>query len=162
MATAGYATLDSGSGKISPSQNSINSGKGTFTPTVTLIGGAGNTIPVYTTNSGRWTQVDSTVFVDIFLNGDGGDEGAGTGIFNINLPFAASASHQDGMFGAGVLNNGTRRSACYGVIPGGANTVSLRMQADIAGVAQSDIVNVTGADQNNASRSIRLKFFYEV
>ena len=136
--------------------------EGTFTPTVTLVGGAGNTTPVYSTNTGRYTRIGNRVLVDIYLTGDGGAEGAGTGVLNIALPITASASHPDGIFTGGSVINSTEEIICYGVIAGSATTVALKMQADTAGAVTSDIVDVTGADQNNATRSIRLKFFYEV
>lgn len=133
----------------------------TFTPTVTLIGGAGNTVPVYTTNTGRYEKIGKRVFVDIFLNGDGGAEGAGTGTIDIAIPVAAGASFPGGNFVAGSIVNNTEEQMAYGFIQAGTSTVSLRMQSDTAGAVTSDIVSVTGADQNNATRSIRLNFSYE-
>jgi hypothetical protein len=59
---------------------------------MTLVGGAGNTVPVYSTNTGRYTRVGNTIFVNVYLTGDGGAEGAGTGQINIALPITASAS----------------------------------------------------------------------
>lgn len=134
----------------------------TFTPTVTLVGGAGNTVPVYSTNSGRYERIGNRVFVDIYLTGDGGNEGAGTGVLTVAIPLTASANHNTGYFTAGSVINGTEEQICYGVINGAVATVSLAMQADTAGAVGSDIVDVTGADQNSTTRSVRLKFVYEV
>ncbi len=131
--------------------------EGTFTPTVTLVGGAGNTVPVYTTNSGRYCRVGRTVSVDINLTGDGGKEGAGTGQVNIALPIAASASHDAGQFMAGTALNNVTSYALTGVISGGGSTIQLSYFNLISTEA-----NFTGADQNNATRQIRLKFSYEV
>lgn len=66
--------------------------EGTFTPTVTLVGGAGNTVPVYSTNTGRYIRNGNQVSVEILLTGDGGAEGAGTGVINVALPFTANAT----------------------------------------------------------------------
>lgn len=41
-------------------------------------------------------------------------------------------------------------------------TSSLKMQSDTAGALTSDIIDVTGADQNNATRSIMMKFNYKI
>jgi hypothetical protein len=132
---------------------------GTFTPTVTLAGGAGNTTPVYSTNTGRYTQIFNQVLVDVLLSGDGGDEGAGSGTVTIALPVAAHASHSGDRFVAGSAQNGTSEYMLFGQISGGASTVSLQF-LDTAATADSP--NFTGALQNNTSRVIRLKFFYEV
>lgn len=128
-------------------------GPATFAPTVTLVGGAGNVVPVYATNTGRYTRVGNLVFVDVYLTGDGGDEGAGSGILNIALPIAASASHPTGHFPAGHYINNAGKMNCNGQIAGGATTIQLQdgMYADM-----------DGADQSGADRMIRLKFAYEV
>lgn len=133
-----------------------------FTPTVTLVGGAGNTVPVYVTNSGRYNRVGSRVFVDILLTGDGGAEGAGSGVLNIALPIASSASLLAGTFSVGTIINSTEEQHCYGVITAGASTIALKRQSDTVGALTSDIVDAIGDDQNNATRSIRLNFNYEV
>ena len=129
-----------------------------YTPTVTLVGGAGNTVPVYTTNSGRWMQIGKIVFVDVFLAGDGGAEGAGTGNFSVALPVAIGSSTAASDYvavGRGV--NGATRYNIY---------VELAPSATVAGLAYwagtTTFSLFTGADQNDTSRSVRLHFFYEV
>lgn len=129
----------------------------TFSPTVTLVGGAGNTVPVYSTNSGRYTRIGNVVFCDVYLTGDGGAEGAGTGQINILLPVAAASGHDTSFFQAGYLLNNTTEDDVFGLIAGSATTVKLSFYS-ILGVMTS----LTGAEQNNATRTIRLKFFYEV
>lgn len=130
----------------------------TFAPTVTLVGGTGNTTPVYSTNSGRYTRIGRIVFVDVWLTGDGGAEGAGTGVVNIALPITASASQNTGTFSVGYVRNGAYADGLplYGQIAAGGTTIEL-VQRTVAGAFAS----VTGADQNNASRAIRMKFQYE-
>lgn len=135
---------------------------GTFTPTVTLVGGAGNTVPQYSTNSGRYTRIGNRVFVDVYLTGDGGNEGAGSGVLNVALPITASTSHPAGNFLAGSWINGTSQKPCYGVITGSSTTIALKVQGDAAGVLNDTQPDVTGNNQNNTTRSIRLKFSYEV
>lgn len=136
--------------------------EGTFTPTVTLVAGVGNTTPVYSTNTGRYTRIGNRVFVEIYLTGDGGNEGAGTGTMDIALPIAASASMPAGNFLAGSITNGSEAQPAYGFIQGGTSSVALRMQSDTAGALNSTIIGATGADQNNSTRTIRLQFSYEV
>lgn len=128
-------------------------GPTTFAPTVTLVGGAGNVVPVYTTNTGRYIRIGNLVFVDVYLTGDGGDEGAGSGQVNIALPVTASASHPTGFTPIGIYTNGATTMEVFGQIAGAATTVAL---FDAMWAA------LDGADQNNATRTIRLKFVYEV
>lgn len=133
-----------------------------FTPTVTLVGGAGNTVPVYSTNQAVYERIANECFVIVYLTGDGGAEGAGTGVLNIALPFTSNAQTPAGIFPVGTIINGTEEHALYGVINGAVSTISLKMQSDTAGALTSDIIDVTGADQNNATRSIMMKFNYKI
>lgn len=85
----------------------ITTGWRSYTPIVTLVGGAGNTVPVYTTNSGRYQRICNTILVDILLQGDGGAEGAGTGVFNISLPInGGTSTNSDGVGNTGFVVNG--------------------------------------------------------
>ena len=131
--------------------------EGTFTPTVTLVGGAGNTVPVYSTNTGRYTRIGNRVFVDVYLTGDGGNEGAGSGTFTVAIPIASNASHPTSYFPCGFFANNTAEEPIWGQIAGGASVIDF---------AYEDVLNnftvMTGAEQNNATRTVRLKFSYEV
>jgi hypothetical protein len=134
------------------------SATGTFTPTVTLVGGAGNTVPVYSTNTGRYTRIGNRCWVDILLTGDGGAEGAGTGAINLALPFAANTSFTlEPFLGGTVRNGGTEFVAAVEIPSAGASTVQ---------VQYFDAINnrtvLSGDLQNNATRLIRLAFNYEV
>lgn len=131
----------------------------TFVPTVTLVGGAGNTIPEYTTNSGRYAQCDEIVFVNVSLIGDGGNEGAGTGIINIALPVTAGANKIDGNleFTAGTCANGSGPEILTGSISQLADTIALQRQSAIR-----NIPNFKGENQSDTTRKIRLHFWYEV
>lgn len=129
----------------------------TFTPTVTLVGGAGNTVPVFTTNTGRYTRIGNRAEVEILLDSDGGNEGAGTGQLNVALPLTASANHPASPFIAGYFKNNILEGVVYGTISGGATTIALSY-FNLIGTT----VAITGADQNNATRTIRLKFSYEL
>ncbi|KKN49967.1 hypothetical protein LCGC14_0637680 [marine sediment metagenome] len=131
----------------------------TFTPTVTLVGGAGNTVPVYTTNSGRYVQYGKMVYVDVFLDGDGGAEGAGTGQINIALPVAAGASlNGNGVGQVGLADNGAGENyPLYGSIAQGGTTISLERWTSIKVLAALD-----GDDQDNVVRCLNLHFWYEV
>ncbi len=128
-----------------------------YTPTVTLVGGAGNTVPVYSTNSGRWSRVASMIFIEVLLDGDGGDEGAGTGVINIALPVAAGASKIVNELICGLSNNGSGQELLYGIIGQSGNTISLERQTAIRSHSA-----LTGADQDNVARKIELNFLYEI
>lgn len=133
----------------------------TFTPTVTLTGGTGNATPVYTTNTGRYATVGKLVIVDVYLTGDGGTEGAGTGLINIALPLTAGASQPTGPFPVGAGRDGSFPGAAnfllFGQIAASATVITLYILNPI-----TTTVNFTGADQATTSRTIRLKFAYEI
>ncbi len=126
----------------------------TFTPTVTLVGGAGNTVPVYSTNSGRYERIGNHVFVDILLTGDGGAEGAGTGQITIALPIACNASFPASSFVIGRSSNGGNSLILFGSIASTSLTVAYQQTISAAAA-------LTGDDQNNTSRTIRMQFHYE-
>lgn len=138
--------------------NDFNYSSGTFTPTVTLVGGAGNTVPVYSTNTGRYTRIGNRVWVDVLLSGDGGAEGAGTGQLTVALPFATSASFPIESFMVGTARNSAAEYMIAGeVLTGGASVISLYYFDTIANRS-----SFTGDLQNNTTRFIRLSFSYEV
>lgn len=133
-------------------------GWSTFTPSITLTGGSGNTVPQYSTNTGRYAVVGNIVFVDVYLTGDGGNEGAGTGIFRVNLPVTAGANHPYALFPCGTAQNGSSTVyLLYGKIPGSNTTIDLNYLDSITSTAV-----FKGDLQNNTTRSVRLKFFYEI
>lgn len=152
MATKGYSLIDT------TVTNPVITGWQSYTPTVTLVGGSGNTTPVYTTNSGRWVRKCNTIFVDILLQGDGGAEGAGTGVFNVSLPVnGGTSSNADGVGNTGFVTNGAKTYVCNGSIASGASTISLTIFGDI-----KSFDPMTGVDQNSTTRKINLHFWYEV
>jgi hypothetical protein len=155
LTNASLALANLGGGSPIGSGTIILGVTASFTPTVTLVGGAGNTVPVYSTNSANATQLGNRMFVDVYLTGDGGDEGAGTGVINIELPDTANASQLSGVFPCGYALNNATAYPLYGEIAGSANTISLSYITLLGAVA-----NFTGADQNNATRTIRLHFSY--
>jgi hypothetical protein len=126
-----------------------------FTPTISLVGGAGNTVPNYSTTFAKYKKFGKTVHYTIFFDGDGGDEGAGTGALNINLPFPAAAS---GVFWEhfGRVVNGATSYVAFGRILAGASTVQLRI-FDTATTTRT----LTGADQNSVTRTISVSGTYE-
>lgn len=124
-----------------------------YTPIVTLVGGAGNTVPVYLVNTGRWCRIGNRVFVDIFLGNDGGAEGAGTGNLTISLPVATGASNFAGRIFCGFYLNNITSDAIGVILTAGATTVALTVRAGS---------NLKGDDQNSTSRGLALSFSYEV
>lgn len=129
---------------------------GTYTPIVTLVGGAGNTVPVYTTNRGRWQRFGKRVWVDIFLDGDGGAEGAGTGLLYISLPVAVPADASGWYVPGGFVRNGSAAYTALVAAVAGSSTLSLGY------INGTSIADMDGTFQNNATRLINLSFSYEV
>lgn len=129
-----------------------------FTPTVTLVGGAGNVVPVYSTNTGRYTRIGNQVFVDILLSGDGGAEGAGTGTINVALPIAAAAAAAADHFLVGTARNATAEWIIAGEVAGGGSLINLHY-FESGGLNR---IPLAGSDQSNTTRLIRLSFKYEV
>lgn len=128
-----------------------------YTPVLTLVGGAGNTVPQYTTNLGRYFFVGGYIFVQIDLTGDGGNEGAGSGQVNISLPRNAGSNQLGDYTTVGTLLNGTAFIPnIAGMFTAGGSTLALGK------VSAGNFAIVTGADQNNTTRTIRLSFFYEM
>lgn len=123
--------------------------QGSWTPIVTLVGGSGNVVPVYSTNSGDWTRVGRLVFFNIILSGDGGAEGAGTGVVNISLPFSTSSSQLAVRRVSGTSVNGANETLISLQFAASSATVELWQGA-------SDLTTFKGSGQNNASRSIGL------
>lgn len=128
-----------------------------YTPVITLVGGAGNTVPVYTIHSGRWTRTGNLVTVAIELSGDGGAEGAGTGFLFISLPVSAGASMAAANILAGRIVNNTLRGILIAQLTPSTNTFSVQYFDTI-----STIKVATGADQNSTTRGMSIHFSYEV
>ena len=154
----GYANLDSTS-KLPVGQLTMNyvESYSYSTPTVTLVGGAGNTVPVYTTNQGDAVYLGNNCFVSIYLTGDGGAEGAGTGQLNIALPQTASASQATSLFPVGYAINGPTEYEIYGQIAASGTTISLKYFGVLTTTS-----TFTGAEQNTVTRTIRLQFWYRL
>lgn len=127
-----------------------------YTPTVTSSVG-GDTIPVYSTNSGRYTRIGNVVHVDINLTGDGGAEGSGSGNLRIALPISIGASIGNNIIPCGrFFNSGT-----FGLL-----ITSLTAGAAYAEFAYFNAISTTAAFtptlQNNTTRAINVSFRYEV
>jgi len=130
-----------------------------YTPTVTLVGGAGNVVPVYSANEGRYSRVGNICYVDVYLTGDGGAEGAGTGTYKVALPITGSANASTSQFKlVGTYTNGT----VNGILCSNGSLVSATTIALSDFSLINAIAGFTGADQNNTSRAVELHFWYEV
>lgn len=132
----------------------------TCTATLTAVGGAGNTIPTYTTSTCR-TQMTSphSRRVRVYTTGNGGTAGAGTGTANVALPEAAGASHSAGAVPVGIITLGGAGSSgvVLGTIAGSATTISLSYFS-----AGSTVSTLTWAQQSGGTRGFALDFEYEV
>jgi hypothetical protein len=147
------------------SATSINFGGGelgnyvpwtSYTPTVTSSTG-GDTIPVYTTNSARYSRIGNVVFVQVYLTGDGGAEGNGSGVLRIALPIAVNASSILNLVPCGYFTNGATNGMLLGNAAGSTSYIALNYFDTI-----SSLANVTPTLQNNTSRTISIHFSYEV
>lgn len=131
----------------------------TYTPTITLSGAG--TIPTYTTTfSGRYLVVNKIVFVEIFCeNNSGGTAGSGVGIIQIDLPPSYPAGTNQFSFHTpkGVAVNGSDEYILTGFISPSSTFIGLSYFSAINSLTQ-----YTAADQNQAVRSLRLQFFYEI
>jgi hypothetical protein len=148
---ASALTDELGTGKVL-----FGSAWATDTPVVTLVGGAGNVVPQYVTAQTRYSVNGKTCFIDMFLNGDGGNEGAGTGRINLSLPAGITlANGINYMFCCGYYNNGATFDTLG--VDFGASTTTLSLIQGTTGIN-----DFAGADQNNATRTIRLHLFFEI
>lgn len=127
----------------------------TYTPTVTLVGGAGNTVPQYTNNYGRYRQVGKTVHFSILLDGQTGADGAGTGVVNVALPVAVrNRTNVYAEIHGRVVKPGASYVGIGRILPGGT-TMPIRF---LNGTTLSDL---TGADQGAGTRTIAITGSYE-
>jgi len=128
----------------------------TYTPTVTLVGGAGNTVPTYTTTSGRYTQIGNTIYVQVVLiNSSGGTAGAGTGTFTVALPISRGSEVANTYRMVGYALNNTTYYLLTALSPS-TSTLAINYFSAINTKA-----TFTGAQQNNAIRELHLSFCYE-
>lgn len=133
-----------------------------FTPTVSLVGGAGNTTPVYSTNTGRYAKYGNKVNAEVLLTGDGGAEGAGTGQINVDLPSTASSNQPAGKFPCGEYTNNGQTYLVMGEIDASGTTIKLsRHDTGFTDSTASDD-NLIGDNQDSTDREIRLNFSYEI
>jgi len=132
----------------------------TYTPVITLVGGAGNTVPVYVTATGRYFKIGKRVFVGINFSGDGGAEGAGTGQINISLPLTSLVGGQTQPF-RGLAYSSTSPSYydLVGIVDTGVSTLNLFYMNSFP---PAGLPNFTGADQSGTTRFIFINFWYEV
>lgn len=124
------------------------------TPTVTLVGGAGNTVPQYATNGCRYSVLGQTVQLDVDLHGASGNSGNGTGIINIALPLPTNlSSNTFGSFPCGGYANSALGNEVYCNFGAGSSTATL-----LSGELLSS--GIGGTQQSGSDRSIKLHFSY--
>jgi hypothetical protein len=125
---------------------------------MSLVDGIGNTVPEYTTITGKFTQIGNRVFVDILLDGVTGSAGAGTGQVNISLPLQASATQVGDYIIAGHFHNDADEYVLFAQVNPSATTASLFIQST---ATQTRIA--TGDDQNSsANRTIKINLNYTI
>lgn len=129
----------------------------TFTPTVTLVGGAGNTVPTYSTTVARYIKTNKLVTIDFLLKNNGGVNGAGSGQINIALPITVGTNQQNELILVGRFSNAAVERLLMVKASPAANTMEVFL------TSVGTITPVTGADQNDgSSRSLQGSFHYEV
>lgn len=130
-----------------------------YTATITLSGGSGNVVPVYSTNIAFYMRVSDMAYVLLQYSGDGGAEGAGTGEVNLALPITAAAiSGGQTLPQVGrALNNATGYILTL-VIASGGTTAACKFTS----LSTAELGTFTGADQNNATRNMYFSFWYRV
>lgn len=125
-----------------------------FTPTITIVGAGA--APNYVTNQARFRiSVSNTVYVDVYLNGDGGTPGSGAGQLALLLPVVPAPSILGGYILAGYCINNVKSTVLYcnmTAVP--SLLLSILDKTDT-------LAPLTGADQNNANRQIRMHLWYE-
>lgn len=122
-----------------------------FTPTLSSSG----TVPEYSASSGKYLILGNITYVQVYLSGDGGDEGSGLYGLKLHLPVLSSYSQLDSWHPAGVASNG---SSWYNIIcriQGGATITDLWTWSGV-----NSLSTFQCAEQDNASRSLRLNFWY--
>lgn len=125
-----------------------------YTATITIVGGAGNTVPVYSTNIAYYIKTGRKCDLWIHNAGDGGAEGAGTGAFTIALPFESASTMASGDMAAGTFINGGNSAPIFAAIAASSTTMSLSY------LSVGSIVAMSGAQQNNTSRTFSLHVSY--
>lgn len=129
----------------------------TFTPTVTLVGGSGNTVPTYSSTLARYIQIGKFIHMQVALiNTSGGTAGAGTGVLNVALPVAMSANTTTDalIITAGYMSNSTTED--FLLVRPVASSAALPLYRSVGFTA------IVGNTQNNAARSLRFAFSYEI
>jgi hypothetical protein len=142
--------------KISNNEVMSTYDEGTCSGTVTLVGGAGNTVPQYSSVDCHYTKVGREVTEVVNLLGDGGNEGAGTGQVNIGIPFAGATITNGQCQTVAVVQNGAAFYNTQVCVDSGGTTARLYKHDSITTYS-----NVTGNDQNSTSRSTQyvIKYF---
>ncbi len=132
-----------------------------YTPTLTLVGGSGNTVPTYTGgDTGRYVRIGNIVYVIVEkFNTTGGTAGAGTGQINIALPVQAGTNvgTLKQLVGYFANSNAIVEGIVYGTLASGTSTITL-VYFNAIGTTTA----LTGVLQNQTLRQIGLHFWYEV
>ncbi len=128
----------------------------TTTTAVVTLNGAG-TAPQYTTSNLRYCQIGKIVFVELYLTGDGGNEGSGAGQIRIAVPI--TRSNNAGVIYWGVYGEAVNGTTAYYLMP----RFNIQTAVDLYYISALNVapVAMTGADQNNTSREINMVFWYE-
>jgi hypothetical protein len=132
-----------------------NSSWTAYTPTVTLVGGAGNTVPVYSTNWGAYKKIGKTVHYTVLLDGDGGAEGAGTGNIRIALPFPAASGNRYWESLGRVVND---VNSYIGIARIDASSSTIRVRHFNTATTTGD---VPGTGQSGTTRTMTFSGTYE-
>jgi hypothetical protein len=126
-----------------------------FTPQIQIVGAGA--APNYVTNQGRFMVANNVVRCDICFDGNGGTPGSGAGQLSITLPALPSPLRLPGLLDlGGYLLNNTSYQKLMGTLTANSPWVALSGWNSATAVTA-----LTGADQNNATRTIRAHLWYE-
>lgn len=158
LTTVGASIVSASVSSLSISSLSIAGNAFIYTPwtdysaTISLVGGAGNTVPQYSTNVSRYTRIGNTVIVSLTYYGATGDAGAGSGSLTVNLPVTANIPVNESVPGGYLRNAGYQNIVV--VISAGTDRCSF-----FSITSASPIV---GDSQSASTREIQANFSYEV
>jgi hypothetical protein len=129
-----------------------------FTPRVTIVGAG--TPPNYLVNSGRFMVANNVVHCDVLLDGNGGTAGSGAGVVNVSLPVLPSPLRLPGLVQVGSYVNAANGSILLATLSTTSVFASLSRFLSVGGGSPA-FESFTDAMQDNASRTVRLHFWYE-
>lgn len=125
-----------------------------YATTITSTTG-GDTVPTYTTNTGRFVLEGSMcTWWFYLLNSSGGTAGSGTGLLQFSLPIAGQSLGQGERNGAGMIYEGGGGTV--------GHVITSIWTSTTMGLAKSDTALATPNDQSDVSRALNGILTYRI